>query len=572
MVSTLVAPTAHLLTSSCARPNRVSTAAWWSVALVGQFLLVFSVVALSSPGRIDIIDGQTRYEVAQSLVDHGDSVVRDQGCWFPIYKGRDGQRYTTYRLPQSLLGVGAIAASDATGPVSETRRQFFFTLISPLTAAWIAVIYAVWFRGLGHRPAASLAWGIGGVLCTPSWFYGTSTFDDILGTNAIVLAVTVAWLARDRRPILGAVVAGLAMGWAVNCKPPLAIFTLPVLAAAYRPQLPLLRQWAPAAIVCLGGLLGVGIYEAYEAYKFPAGAVEPEYLTGKPPQWTPNPLPGLAGLALSPGCGMLWYCPPVFLSWCGWRIWRGHRRQRPFCFAVLGASVVFTVFLSFLTFFKGEPCWGPRYMTPVFALWWVFVPAGCASVRIGVARTVLVLGVAVQMLALSVDPQRLFVQIPLHWGYYNAFPWLGFDGSISHLIQRPRELVEVLTPRDAPVPEYSPAPLPTHAGGINTCPAWATSLIGLMAGPGSALNGSAAMRPISIVQAPVLTQAALTRYHIFNSPRPWPISQWYLSEQARPVDLGKTIALLAAGGGLGLGLMFVSTRRRRQIASPRFVT
>src|SRR4051812_19994986 len=89
----------------------------WPVALFGQFLLVFALVTLSGPGRIDIVDGQTRYEVARSLVDHGDSVVRDPAAWFAVYKGRDGERYSDYRIPQSTLGVVAIVVADATGPV-----------------------------------------------------------------------------------------------------------------------------------------------------------------------------------------------------------------------------------------------------------------------------------------------------------------------------------------------------------------------------------------------------------------------------------------------------------------------
>ena len=34
-------------------------ARWW-LALAGLFLSVFSAVSLSGPGRIDIVDGQTR--------------------------------------------------------------------------------------------------------------------------------------------------------------------------------------------------------------------------------------------------------------------------------------------------------------------------------------------------------------------------------------------------------------------------------------------------------------------------------------------------------------------------------
>src|SRR5437868_8284213 len=88
----------------------------WPVALLGLFLTVFAVLALSGPGRIDIIDGQARYEVARSLVDHGDVVVRDPGIWFPLARGRGGNVYCAYRLPHSVLGVPAILLADATGP------------------------------------------------------------------------------------------------------------------------------------------------------------------------------------------------------------------------------------------------------------------------------------------------------------------------------------------------------------------------------------------------------------------------------------------------------------------------
>src|SRR5437016_14379728 len=110
----------------------------WPAGLAGLLLVVLAVTALSGPGRIDIVDGQTRYEVARSLVEHGDSVIRDPEVWFAVMPGRGGQLYTNYRLPQSALGVVAIWLADATGPVSEMRRHFFFSLISPFAAAVLA--------------------------------------------------------------------------------------------------------------------------------------------------------------------------------------------------------------------------------------------------------------------------------------------------------------------------------------------------------------------------------------------------------------------------------------------------
>ena len=75
----------------------------WPVALIGQFLFVFSIVALSGPGRLDIDDGRTRFEVAQSLVDHGDPVIRDPDAWFTVLPGRYGLNYSNCRLPHSAV-------------------------------------------------------------------------------------------------------------------------------------------------------------------------------------------------------------------------------------------------------------------------------------------------------------------------------------------------------------------------------------------------------------------------------------------------------------------------------------
>jgi hypothetical protein len=536
----------------------------WPLAVSGLFLLVFALVALSSPGRIDIVDGQTRYEVARSLVDHGDSIIRDPAAWFAVYEGRDGQKYSDYRIPQSALGVVAIHLADATGPISETRRQFFFSLISPCMAGLLAVVYALWFRGLGHSARVSLAWAAAGIFCTPTWFYATSTFDDILGTLGIVLAVALAWLSRDRRPLLGALLAGLAMAWAVNCKPPLVVFTLVVLAAGYRSRVALRRQLLPASLVGLGIGAGVVFLRAYHAYKFPPGTTDvfAEYTRLYGPWTTLNPLPGLVSLALSPSCGVLWYCPTMILGFCGWYAWRG--RWRWFCLATLASSLLFVLSICFLPFFKGDPCWGPRYLTPVFALWWVFVPAALEQLSLRKAKMILRLGLVVQLLAVSVDPLRLFIQLPLNWSYYNEFPWLGFSAQVSHLLQRPRELVEVLTPQDTRAVSFSPAVLPTHAGCFATGAPAVASLAGLMAGPGSlgALNVTVSYGPTFLVQRPVITQQGLQRYHIYSAPRPWVFSQWYLAEDARPVDLARTAGLLAGLGCVGLVLVLGGCRTR----------
>src|SRR5262249_41294893 len=156
--------------------------------------------------------------------------------------------------------------------------------------------------------------------------------------------------------------------------------------------------------------------------------------------------------------GALWYCPTFLLALVGWAVWR---RERPaFCAAVAAASLLFTFFLCLLTFFKGEPCWGPRYLTPVFALWWVFVPAATARMGPLPIKLALVLGGLVQLLGLSVDPQRLLLDRAIPFNYYVYDPWLQLDPDASHLWQRPREIRAILA-REGRAPSYSTGPCPT---------------------------------------------------------------------------------------------------------------
>src|SRR3954447_26268549 len=107
----------------------------WALTLVGLGLFVFAVAAVTGPGRIDIEDGQTRFESGRSLVEHGDTAIRDPRLvWFRV-PGRGGLDFTLYRFPPELIAAGCIWIADATGPVAEGRRHFLFSLHGAVLAA-----------------------------------------------------------------------------------------------------------------------------------------------------------------------------------------------------------------------------------------------------------------------------------------------------------------------------------------------------------------------------------------------------------------------------------------------------
>jgi hypothetical protein len=532
----------------------------WALALAGLALLVFAVVALSSSGRIDVVDAHSRYEVGRSLVEHGDSIVRNDDAWFYVFPGRNGDKYTKYRLPQSLVAAAAVYLSDATGRIWEERRHFFFALSNAVICALTACLYACWFRRLGYGVGASIGWAAAGIFCTPTWFYGATAFDDVLGT-LVVLSALYASLALRERWRLGAVAGGLLLGLAFNCKPPLALFMPAVVGALWRPDRPAGERWLPARVVFFCTAIGVIGYEVYDLWKFPpstwAGLAEArsDYV----PLWPSVPIAGVLSLLVSPGMGAIWYWPGLIVAWFGIRACCPPRTKsadaaattvtdlvgsgataggdgqdshefcdglafttsRHFALMVGLSCLAFLAFIGSIRFFSGEPAWGPRYLTPVFGVLWVFVPLGAS--RLGwKAAALLAASLLVQVAGLTIEPMRFFSgdNVEAAEGFLKN-PWTYFRFDRSQLLARPRQLWEVLSYDGPPATTFTPAKSPTL--------------------------------PL-IIYVKTEKRMEASDYQVLSTLRPWWAGFRHLPDAQRPVDLSRTLhgLLLTAGAGLAI--------------------
>ncbi len=515
----------------------------WPMAIAGLFLCAFAVVALSGPGDIDSPDGAVRYEVARSFVEHGDVDIPDPKIEWMVLPGRGGRRYSEYRLPQSVLGVVAILAADATGPVSEPRRQFFFSLTSAVAGAVLAITYALHFRRQGLRPRSAPLWAAGGVFCTQSWYYATSSFDDILGSAAVVLAVTLALGCRPTHPLAGAVAAGLALGLSFNCKQPLGIFVLPVMAALYDPDGSWKSQWSRLTAIAAGMAVGLVVYEGYIWYKFPPGSTagHAELLAKQFPTWSQDPAFALAALLISPAAGAFFYNPALWICVLGLRA--RHRSRRLFYSSLWAAIAVFVLFICSLTFFKGDTAWGPRYLTPIFAVLWIMAPDGSRVMRRPAVATLLVAGLLVQIGALSIHPCRLHLKRGLPCDYFISIPILYFHPEMSHLLNRPREIVEVLAAGDRRPVYYDPPYRPRFP--------WITWVLP----DGKVYSGEASEDGPPDVTDTYRAWWSDRGSMVIDSLRPWWASLRRLDARGRPVDIERTVALFLLLAASGLILM-----------------
>jgi hypothetical protein len=494
--------------------------------VIGTWFMSFGLLVLSGPGRIDIVDGQTRFDVGRSLVEHGDVAIRDPRIWFARFPGRDGFDYTNYRLPQSLLAAGAIVIADVFGGPSEDRRHFVFTLTSATTGAMLAAMYLGWFVRSGLSPVTALAWSVLGIVATPSWFYSTSTFDDILGATALVAAATTAATGAQRAGHAQSLIASMLVALAIHCKPPLAVFALPVVALADQAKASLSTRIRRAAIVLAGGLVGLVTLYAYEAYKFPpeVRATHAIYHMQYVPLWPGTPLTAALVLALSPSAGFLWYCPATLLPAIGLA-----RTARVVRYSVACAIAVFVIFICTMTIFKGDPAWGPRYLVPLYALLWLWAPLGAKQLGVASARLILALSIVVQLMSLAVDPHALYVRraLPSAFGAFN--PLLYFDLRNAHLVQRPGEILSAWRERYRPAPKFTPADALTFAFPV-------------------------------LDRIPDRGPEAARRYVVLKAYRPWWVAFQYVPRIDRPVSIAVTVALAAAVMALGFFMIYRSLR------------
>ncbi len=521
-------------------PTEPLTPRWaWPAALAGLGLAVFAVVALSGPGRIDVCDGQTRFEVGRSLVEHGDSALRDPRVTWSRFPGRSGADFAYYRLPQSVVAAGAILVADATGPAAEGRRHFVFALHGAACCGLLAMLYAVAFRRMGLPPRAAVLWAAAGVFCSPNWYYGTSTFDDILCSVVVVALLVVADRARTEPGLCRVLIAAVLAGLALNCKQPLVAFVLPALALADDPGRSRRSRRLRAGVLMAGAVVGYAGYRWYDECKFPAAAraLHAALLEGYPPAFFGNPAAALLDYLAGPASGAVWYFPPVLLVAAGVRVWlkAGGRRRRVAATGVVTAAAA-AGFFSLLTFYKGDVAWGPRYLTPLFAAGWLLAPVGAAAVGRHVRwlpGALLAAGFAVQLLALAVDPVRLYVWRGAPSWVTHTSSWAHFNMVVAHLPNRPWEIRDALAA--PPAPAFTPAPTPTFGvQGIDP--------------------------PILPASGP----AVVRQYQVWNGLRPWWASLTHLPPADRPVDLGRTILALAAAAVAGVGLAGVGLSRFRK--------
>jgi hypothetical protein len=518
----------------------------------GVFLVVLAAYLLSGPGRIDIIDGQFRFDVTRSLLDGAGVRVRDPAL--PVFTlGVDGQRYAFYGPGASLTGAPLVALSRWIGGDRNTE-MFFFSLTSAWVVSAAIASFYLFRRRLGGTPENSLLWTLFLAFGTPLWPLATTVFDQGQQATFLFLGVFLAWEAALRRSTSLAAVAGCVAGSVVLFQEGLCLLLpfagLAVLEGAKRAsavqlrasdllRIPELRtRYLPFALGCA---LPFTLWLLYNHVRFgnPLDSGKAQ-IPGHPPLWG-DPVQGLLGLLFSPGKSMFLFFPSAALGALSLRSWF---RQRPMLAASIGTiGLVQLLFNSSLTFWSSDWAWGPRYLMLLAPL--LTLPLGIEPWKSNwhryAARGIVALGLVVQLFGISVEHHRFFYERKLPAFFWYLTPELYWRE--SQWWSRPGELLSVLTePLPEPPVAFRPGP-------------YAASL------PTYCIFGS----------YPPSSDRWMRQFAVFYLPRPWPFWIPALPPSLQPVDPVRASTFCGGLGCLGALLLLLGLRQREapERAQPR---
>jgi len=538
----------------------------------GIFLIVLAIYALSNPGRIDITDGEARFDVAHNWLVTGRPIMRDR--WiapFMSVPGRGELRYSYYGAPASVFSMPLVWLGLHTSGPAIQRSQFLFSFTSSIIGAGIAPVLFLFYLELGLIQRKAFAWTMVSSFATLVWPSSNTTFDNAQHAFFALAAAYFGFLSARRRSLGFAVLGGLMggilvlyQGYFLLIIPALALLTVEGevgegsenLAPGTKSEAILSRiafsanravrgvmafidaawqgkgETRSSCVRCCVFLAGVGlgliVSFAYNHLRFGAWLDDGKVraITASTYPLFGNPMAGLLTLLISPGKSILLYSPTLIFGFLGiGYFWRQHRKIAQ---AVVLSTIALVSFLSCIDFAAGDWCWGPRYLTillPLWALAFPFIPVK----RLSQHTVLAIVGVSflVQAMSLTVETQRFFFERGFKDYFWVEDKWVYFKHSA--LFAR---VGETLTLADGP---------PSTARFFSSAPA--------TEGCTYTILGPPPQWPRSI--SPIW----MRNFKIYYLPRPWPLWMSYLPPALRPVRIGDWLLGLFGLTVLGAGLI-----------------
>ena len=347
--------------------------------LVAVFAFFFAAYTFTQSGDIfSTGDTTIRIQIAENILGRLSWDLHGWHLQFPhhlkkefldprVSKCSQGRTCSTYLLGQPLAIIpfdklGSALAVHLRWPYGVTVA-WFARLVGPLFGALEVALFFVFAMRLGYGLRRSLLLTAVFGFATSVWPDEQSVLEHTEVAFFLLLAFYLAFRYREQHrnwPYL--IYSGAALGGAAITRYQdafLGAVALGIYLILPRgPDRTLLQRARSVVLFGIGLLPFVAVDLWYNWIRF--GSV---FATGHYETLFGEPITtGAAGLLVSPGKGLLWYCPVIFLLvFAGPRF---YRRYPMFSLASLAVFAGFVLLYANVTFWHGDPTWGPRYLYP----------------------------------------------------------------------------------------------------------------------------------------------------------------------------------------------------------------
>lgn len=331
------------------------------------FLLALMVYGLTAAGHIQTIDVEEELQVAQTLLSSGSVAIAHDGS---DVIGARGQPVSGHGIGESILLLpAALTGQLVHGSRSHLLARFVASLLNPAAAAATVAMLFLFAVDLGMRARTAAICAALFAFASIEWPYAHDAFDvtptglfllmGLFGLHRYVRRKRVAWL----------LLAGGAVGFSLLLRVP-SVVCLPILGAYLAISIRRLG-WTPRLRAAAAWLAPVLLAFVVMGWYNWARFASPLIFSSAPARFTTPIQVGLSGLLLSPGKGLLFFCPIILLGIWGLRFFL-HEHQA-IAWTIVAIGVANLAFYAKFEFWSGEWAWGPRYLVPVVPL--ILLPA-----------------------------------------------------------------------------------------------------------------------------------------------------------------------------------------------------
>jgi hypothetical protein len=318
----------------------------WLSLILGIALIYLAFL----PPGIYSVDGNGMLAVAESLVAHHSWAV-PESLGLP---GRGGQFFSKWYPLQSVLAVPFVVVASEAAHILRLPVHYLAAILSlvlpviftAVTAGLVGLISLRLGSSMSGARLAALAYAFG-TIALP---YARTFYAEPLLAFLTAAAIFAALASSPKQVAYAALCSMLA----VLAKPTGILVGLVISAYLLAKTRSLKRSVIPA----LGSFAGLLIYCLYNDLRFGH-----PLMFGQPWSFRLQAIPeGFLGLLLSPGRGLIWYCPTMLLSVAAFL-----KAKKLNLLDALLPVTMFAGFLllhSFWAFWSGGWSWGPRFLLP----------------------------------------------------------------------------------------------------------------------------------------------------------------------------------------------------------------